>query len=311
MNNYYEEIEHIIIKNEINRKARMVEDNTDTLNNYWNIGRLIVEAQGGESRAKYGNELIKEWSKKLSIKYGKGYDLSNLKRFRMFYLVFPKGGAVRHQLNWTQIRIILPIKNENKRNYYINLCIEHNLSSRELIKEIKSNSYERLVDKKDKIDIVIPKNNINVLTNLKNPIIISLNKNESINNEKELELKILSELQAFFRQLGNGYSLIGNEFKIVYNNTNYYIDILLFNYETNNFVVIELKLRELRREDKSQVKFYMELVDKNIKKPFHNKTIGIIISREQDKFIATFVGEEDIIPITYKLIEKESEYICE
>ncbi len=182
---------------------------------------------------------------------------------------------------------------------------------RELTSEIKSNSYERLVDKPEKINIKNVEDNVGILTNLKNPIIISLNKNENINNEKELELKILSELQAFFRQLGNGYTLVRNEFKIVYNNTNYYIDILLFNYETNNFVVIELKLRELRREDKSQVKFYMELVDKNIKKPFHNKTIGIIITREQDKFIATFVGEEDIIPITYKLMVKESEYICE
>ncbi len=210
---------------------------------------------------------------------------------------------MRQQLNWTQIRIILPIKNENKRNYYINLCIEHNLSSRELIKEIKSNSYERLVDKKDKIDIVVSKNNINVLTNLKNPIIISLNKNESINSEKELELKILSELQAFFRQLGNGYALIGNAYKITHNNSNYFIDILLFNYKLNCFVVIELKMRELKKEDKSQIKFYMDLVDLHIKETFHNKTIGIIISKEQDTFIATFVSEEDIIPITYSLVE--------
>ena len=135
--NYYSEIENYIKKTEVNKRARRLEENSDTLTNYWNIGKLIVEAQGGEQRATYGNQLIKEWSKMLNEKYGKGYNESHLKRFRQFYCTFPKSAAMRH-LSWSQIRRILPIKDENKRNYYINLCITRNLSERELGYEIKN-----------------------------------------------------------------------------------------------------------------------------------------------------------------------------
>jgi len=306
--NYYEEIEHIIKRNEINKKTRQLEDNYDALNTYWNIGRLIVEAQGGESRAKYGSVLIKEWSIKLTKLYGNGYDYTNLSRFRQLYLAFPKLGTVS-QVSWSIIVKLLPIKEENKRNYYINLCIENNLSVRELIKEIKSNSFERLVNPPKVIEI---KRNspIEITSDIKNPIIINLKENEKIENHHDLEMKILSDFAFVFKQLGNGYALIGNEYKITINKINYYIDILLFNYIFNRFVVIELKTRELRKEDKSQIRFYMDYIDKNIKQQFHNNTIGIIISKSHNKYIATFVSEEDIISLTYEL-KKESEQICE
>ena len=134
--NYYIEIENYIKRNETNKRRRNLEDNYDTLNNYWNIGKLIVEAQGGSNRAKYGNELIKEWSLNLTRSYGKGYDYTNLTRFRQLYIAFPNLGPLA-QLSWTIICKLLPIKDENKRNYYINLCIERNLSKRQLLEEIK------------------------------------------------------------------------------------------------------------------------------------------------------------------------------
>ena len=143
-NEYYNEANHLINKLEVNKKARHLKDNSETLNTYWTIGKLIVEAQGGETRAKYGNALIKEWSEKLTKKYGKGYDITNLRKFRQFYLYFQKRAPLGRELTWSHIRELLPIKEEDKRNYYINLCITHNLSKRELIKEIKSESYERL-----------------------------------------------------------------------------------------------------------------------------------------------------------------------
>jgi len=145
-NKYYLEIEQLIKRNEINKKARYYKDISDTLITYWNVGRLIAEAQKYE-RAEYGKELIKKWSKKLTTLYGKGYNESNLKRFRQFYLMYPNGGPLDHQLSWSHFRYLLPIKDENKRNYYINLCITNNLSKRELIEAIKNNSYERLLDK--------------------------------------------------------------------------------------------------------------------------------------------------------------------
>ena len=128
---YYIEIENYIKRNEINKKRRVIEENYDNLNNYWNIGRLIVEAQGGKEKAKYGDELIRKWSIQFTEFYGKGYDATNLRKFRQFYLKFTMCAALR-LISWTNIKILLPIKDINKRNYYVNLAIERNLSSREL-----------------------------------------------------------------------------------------------------------------------------------------------------------------------------------
>ncbi len=209
---------------------------------------------------------------------------------------------MRH-LSWTNIRILLPIKDENKRNYYLNLCISKKLSSRELQKEIKNNSYERLIAKPDKIEITNYPSKLTIKENMKNPILISIPSKTIIAKEQDLEVIILSQIKTFFNQLGEGYTLVGNQYKINdENNKNYYIDILLFNYKINCFIVVELKLRKLEKEDKGQIEFYMNLVDEKIKEPFHNKTIGLIITKEQDKLIANFVQREDIIPLVYELI---------
>ena len=122
---YYLEIEHLIKKNEINKRVRHIEENNDLVITYWNVGRIIVEAQGGRKRAKYRNELIKKWSIKLTELFGKGYDTTNLKRFRQFYLCFEKSVTLSHHLTWSHYSNLLPVKDENKRNYYINLCIKN------------------------------------------------------------------------------------------------------------------------------------------------------------------------------------------
>ena len=294
---YYEEIEHLIKHNEINKRVRRLDENRSLVETYWQIGKIIVEAQGGSKRAKYGNELIKKWSIKLTKFYGKGYDYTNLSRFRKFYMSFPILGTAC-QLSWSYYRYLISIKDENRRNYYFNLIIKNHLSVRELRQEIKNNSYERLVNKPDKIDILVPIK-YSITTDMKNPIIIPIK--SIVNNEKDLELNILANLNYFFKQLGNGFSFVGNEYKLVKDNHNYFIDILLFNIEFNCYVVVELKLRELRKEDKSQIEFYMKLVDEQVKKPFHNRTIGIIITKESNDFIVNFVRQADIIPLHYEL----------
>lgn len=297
---YFKEIETFIKKNEVSKKARILEENQSTLENYWHIGRLLIEAQG-ENRAKYGDGFIKEWAEKYTKKYGSGYNYTNLTRFRKFYLLFPNIAPLGQQLSWSHIREIIPIKEENKRNYYINLCLERNLSKRELLAEIKSNSYERLLNKPKKIEITSSMPKDNAFKNMKNPIVLELNKGESIHTEHDLEMTILAKLKSFFGQLGEGFCLVENQYKITIDNINYYIDILLFNLNLNCYVVVELKLRELRKEDKAQMEFYMEAIDRQVKKPFHNKTIGIIISKKQNQFIANFVGSDCIVPLTYQL----------
>ena len=299
--NYFDVATNYVKKAEIGKSIREANTNRELVECYWNVGRLIVEAQGGKDKAKYGNELLKKWAEKLTKEYGKGYDYTNLKRFRQFFLEFPIGGPVAHQLTWTNICKILPIKDENKRNYYINLCITNNLSKRELEREIKNNSYERLDHKTDKTDIIVPSKVQSITDNFMNPILLKL-KDKEVKNELDLEKLIYSQLSYVFLQLGNGFSWIGNQYKVSDGNNNYFIDMLLYNYKYNCFVVVEIKCRKLKKEDKGQVEFYMKLVDEYVKEPSNNPTIGIIITKEQDKFVANFVRSEKLIPLTYEIV---------
>lgn len=297
----YKEIETLIKKVEIGKEIRERQINYELVDAYWNIGKLIVDAQGGKEKSKYGDKLLKEWSEKLTQEYGKGYDYTNLSRFRQLYLYFPIVGPVAQQLTWTNICKILPIKDENKRNYYINLCITNNLSKRELEREIKNNSYERLEHKPDKIDIIVPSKVQSITDNFMNPILLKL-KDKEVKNELDLEKLIYSQLSYVFLQLGNGFTWVGNQYKVSDGNNNYFIDMLLYNYKYNCFVVVEIKCRKLKKEDKGQVEFYMKLVDEYVKEPSNNPTIGIIITKEQDKFVANFVRSEKLIPLTYEIV---------
>lgn len=196
----------------------------------------------------------------------------------------------------------MPIKDENKRNYYINLCIQNSLSVRELKKEIKSGSYERLLNKPEKIDLILPKiTTPTIVDEFKNPIVLNLNGN-IVENKKDLEKLIYSQLNYVFMQLGKGFTWVGNQYKVSDGNKTYFIDMLLYNYKYNCFVVVEIKCRALKKEDKAQVEFYMNLVDNHVKEPSNNSTIGIIVSKNQDKFIVNFVKGEKIIPLIYELV---------
>ena len=299
--NYYDEVNSYVKKVEIGKAIRETNANMELVECYWNVGRLIVEAQVGKEKAKYGNELIKTWAEKLTEEYGKGYNYTNLSRFRQFYLAFPIIAPLGQQLSWTIIRTILPIKDENKRNYYINLCIANNLSKRELEKEIKSNSYERLEYKPDKIDVVVSTKVPAIVNNFKNPILLEL-KDKEIKSESDLEKLIYSQLSYVFLQLGKGFTWVGNQYKVSDGNKNYFIDMLLYNVKYNCYVVVEIKCRKLKKEDKGQVEFYMNLVDNFVKEPSNNSTIGIIITKDQDKFVANFVRSEKLAPLTYKFV---------
>ena len=153
MDKYYSNIRNLIENNIVEVKKNIISSNNHTLITYFNVGKLIVEAQVGEKRAKYGDGLIKEYSKKLTLEFGKFYSYRNLWFMRQFYLTFKKVNSLSSQLSWTHYRYILPIKNESKRTYYINLAIDNKLSVRQLINEIKNNSYERLIGDKDNIKL--------------------------------------------------------------------------------------------------------------------------------------------------------------
>ena len=257
---YYSEIKEMLLKNEIYKRAKDYSKNKSDLNTYFEVGKLLVEAQGGENRAKYGNKLIKEYSERLTKELGKGYDVSNLKRMRKFYLIFNKGGTLSHQLDgltWSHVYKLLVISDESERSYYIYLIKKLGISVRELSKKIKSNEYERIGYKEE---LEEPK--INTL--IKNPIIIE-SKTSVVVNEHTLKSLILENLDDFLSELGIGFTYVGNEFKIKIGDSYHYIDLLLFNFKFNCFVVIELKVTKMQAEYIGQVTKYINYVDKNIK----------------------------------------------
>ena len=301
--NYYEQVENLIKNNEINKKVRALQDNSETLLTYWNVGKLIVEAQGGKKRAKYGDGLIKEWGNKLSEKYGKGYNSRNLERMRKLYILYPISSSLRSELTWTHYRTILSIKNENERNYYINQILLNNLSSRELQKEIKNKSFDRLSYKdKNNIEIISDINSsLSIEDMIKDPIILKSDIDTKEINEKVIHKYIISLLEDKFLELGTGFALVGHEYKIVIGNNTYHIDLLFFNIRLNSYVVVEVKTRAVKPQDIGQLQFYVSYIENNLKDNNHNKTIGILIVKKKNKYVIEYTTSPDIYVTTYML----------
>ena len=172
--NYYNEIKETLVKNEVYKKVKDYSKNKSDLNAYYEVGRLIIEAQGGEARAKYGNKLIKEYSERLTKELGKGYKVSNLKKMRQFFLRFRKGQTVSGELSWSHYSELIRISDDKQMTYYQHLSIKLNLSVRELRERIKSKEYERIGQ-----NVEFEKSKVNTL--IKNPILIKVkNKNKKL-----------------------------------------------------------------------------------------------------------------------------------
>ncbi len=302
--NYYKEIKNLIEEKEVNDKVRYLESNKETIKTYYEIGRLLIKAQGGEEKAKYGDGLIKKWSEKLTKEYGNGYSEKNLKRMRKFYIYFKneKRSTLLTQLSWSHWNYILSFKNENERNYYINRCIQNNLSVRGLINEIKTKSFDRLsyADKKNIKLITDKETSLDIKDMIHDPILINIDSKEKM-SEKILKKYILKELEHFFLELGTGFTFVGSEYKLSYDNKNYYVDLLLFNYKLNRFIVCELKLNSVNARDIGQTLNYIKIIDKTLKEKNHKNTIGIIVSKRNDKFILEYVSDLSLMLTTYKL----------
>ena len=292
--NYYNEIKETLIKNEIYKKVKDYSKNKSDLNTYFEVGRLIVEAQGGEKRAKYGNKLIKEYSEKLTNEFGKGYTTSALKRMRKFYVVIQKGATLSHQLTIGHYIELLKLKSIKEINYYIYLIENQIISIRELRERIKSNEYERIGYKGE---LKEPKIN----TFIKNPIMIKVkDKNERL-SEYALYSSILENMDDFLNELGVGFLYAGSEVKIKMGDRYNYIDFLLFNVKYNCYVVIELKVTEMKAEYIGQITKYINYVDKNIKELFNDKTVGVVICKRENKYVLEYCSDNRIFTTTYKV----------
>ena len=188
----------------------------------------------------------------------------------------------------------------NKINYYIQITVNHNLSVRQLRQRIKSNEYERLPESiKNKL---ISKDKIEIKDLVPNPIIIKSNKSYENITEIVLQKLILEDIESFMKELGNTFCFIGSEYKIKIGNSFNYIDLLLYNYEYNCFVVVELKVTELRKDHIGQIEVYMNYIDQNIKKISQDKTIGIIICRENNEYVIKYCSDDRIITREYEIM---------
>lgn len=256
--NYYEDIKKELINNEINRKVKTHSINKSDLTTYYNVGKTLSEA--GKC---YGESIIKEYSKKLINKLGKGYGVTSLKRFRQFYLMVEKGAPLAHLLTWSHYVELLTIKDINKLIYYINITISQNLSKRELRNKIKNKEYERLDEEtKNKL---INNENLNIKDNIKNPILIKNIHNYTEITEKILQKLVLEDISSFMKELGDSFSFIDNEYKIKIGDR--------YNY-----------------------------IDKNLKKINQDKTIDIIICKKENKYVIEYSSHARIVARTYELL---------
>ena len=293
--NYYNEIKTEIINNEITKKVKDYSKNRSDLNTYYNVGKLLSEA--GKH---YGEGIIKEYSKRLTYELGKKYSVTTLKYMRLFY-EYGKSQPIADQLSWSHYIELLPIKDKDKLKYYLNLSIKQNLSRNDLRKRIKNNEYERLDDKiKEKLKE--NKSTNEVTDYIKNPILINNKNNYNEISEKMLQKIILEDIESFLKEIGNSFSFIGSEYKIKIGDRYNYIDLLLFNYEFNCFVVVELKVTELKKEHIGQIEVYMNYIDNNLRKATQDKTIGIIICKKENKFIIEYASDKRILSREYELV---------
>ena len=301
MINYYDEIKEKLLKNEIYAKVRDYSKERNKVLTYFEVGKLLSEA-GKE----YGNDIIGKYAEKLTNEVGKKYNRRTLFRMKQFYNLFgeqnieQKVSTLSTLLTWSHYSELLPLNDINKINYYIKICKQRNLDVRSLRSLIKSKEYERLDEEtKNKL---ITNEELKLPDLVPDPILIKTEINKENLTEYALKQAILGNLDNFLKQLGDGFSYIGSEYKIKIGNNYNYIDLLLYNVKFKCYVVVELKVTELKKEHIGQVEVYMNYIDKNVKVLSDDKTIGIIICARNNKYIIEYSSDERIFAREFKLI---------
>lgn len=293
--NYYNEIKNKLIDNEINRTVKNYSINRSDLDTYYNVGKILSEAG-----SHYGEGIINEYSKRLTNDLGKGYSKRNLWLMLRFYEFKEKVQTVSAQLSWSHYCELLSFENVDKINYYIELTKINNLSVRQLRDKIKSNEYERLPE--DTRNELINKVGSNVVDFVKNPILIRNSDKYNIFSEKVLQKLVLEDIENFLDELGRGFTFIKSEYPIKIGGRYNYIDLLLYNIKYKCYVVVELKVTELKKEHTGQIMTYMNYIDENIKSIDENDTVGIIICKQDNEYVIKYCSDDRIISREYELV---------
>ena len=295
INKTYEQIESKILNHEIYQNVKDYSKAKEKMKTYLEVGELLKNVD-----TKYGKSVIKYYSRKLTSKFGNKYSSSLLYKIKQFYSIIEKVPTLSGKLTWSHWYEMLSFEDINKIYYYVYQCETYNLDVRELRRRIKSNEYERLpVETRNKLK---SRDEINVIDFVKNPIYIKNCKNKEIISEKILQKLILEDISLFLEELGDGFTFIRNEYKIKIDDRYNYIDLLLYNIKYKCYVVVELKVTELKKEHTGQIMTYMNYIDKNIKTIEENDTVGIIICKQDNEYVIKYCSDDRIIAREYELL---------
>ncbi|MCW9717896.1 PDDEXK nuclease domain-containing protein [Avibacterium sp. 21-599] len=278
---------------------------------YWHIGkRIFEEEQQGQARADYGTYLIKYLAKQLEPEFGNTFSYRNLNWYRQFYRTFPIVNALRSQLNWTQYRLLLRINDPDKREFYIAESIKNNWSSRQLERQINSSLYERLLLSNDKETVLAVANNQLIPNDpkqiIKDPMVLEFLglQRESAYYEKDLEQAIITHLQEFLLELGNGFSFVARQKRLHLEGDDFFVDLVLYNRLLQCFVIIEIKTHKLTHQDLGQLQMYVNYFDRVEKLPRENPTIGILLCADKNDSVVKFSlpeNQQQIFASQYQL----------
>ncbi len=297
MNNILQDIKTIIAQSR-EQAVRAVDFQRVLM--YWHIGeRIFVAEQGEQDRAEYGRYLIRELAKQLEPEYGSGFSTRQLERCRQFYRLFPIASALRTELNWTQYKLLLPLNDEDKRQFYIAESVKNHWSSRQLERQINSQLYERLLLSHDKASVLaiaqqeqLPSEPKHII---KDPMVLEFLdlKPQHSYYEKDLENAILSHIQEFLLELGNGFAFIARQKRLHINGDDFFVDLLFYNRLLQCFVVVELKTHKLTHQDIGQLQMYVNYFDRTEKLPHENATIGILLCADKNDAVVQFTLPEN------------------
>jgi predicted nuclease of restriction endonuclease-like (RecB) superfamily len=275
--------------------------NSQMVQAHWQVGRLIVEReQQGQARAKYGKAQLKTLSQQLTQHFGKGFDVTNLRNMRRFYQAFPMRDALRLELSWTHYRTLLRIENKEARSWYMKEAEQQTWSARALERQIGTLYYERLLASKDK-SLVEQESNTNTQplaespkAYLRDPYILDfLNLEDKTYQESTLEQGIINNLQNFLLELGKGFAFVERQQRIRFDDEDFYIDLVFYNFKLKCFLLIDLKIGKLKHQDVGQMDTYVRLYDEQYKGSDDNPTIRLVLCSEKSEAVVKYSGLND------------------
>ncbi len=280
----------------------------------WEIGRHIVEfEQQGQARAQYGKGLLTDLSQQLTQEFGKGFDSSNLRYMRLFYLAFPIRDAVRHELSWTHYRTLLKVESAAAREWYIAQTVQENWSTRALERQISTLYYERLLASSDKaaveaeaVELIAPMNKT-PREFVRDPVLLEFLGLPETGRllESDLEQGLMNKLQSFLLELGNGFAFVARQQRISTDTKDFYIDLVFYNYLLKCFVLFDLKTGELTHQDIGQMDMYVRMYDDLKRGEGDNPTVGIILCSQKDNSVVRYSvlnDSEQLFASRYKLV---------